>query len=150
MSEQNINNEEQSYEIPSNDMSESSEGGGLVGKSSVKEVIEAASGIDPTRFWIVFMVGLVISLASIIMFGGAYILKQNDIKDATIVGLRQELKDCPEKTLMDLKRQNEAIEQLRNNVLYNSSRINEIKIDTKDDINSLKEINKKLKTAVTP
>lgn len=150
MSEQNINNEEESYEIPSNDMSESNSGEGLVGKSSVKEVIEAASGIDPTRFWIVFMVGLVIALASTLMFGGGYIVKQVEIKDNVITGLRQELKDCPEKTLTDLKKQNEVIEQLRNNVLYNSSRINEIQIDTKNDINSLKETNKKLKNAVTP
>lgn len=149
MSEQDLNNNESYPEIPSNDMSETSDKG-LVGKSSVGDIITAASGIDPTRFWIVFMVGLVIALASIIMFGGGYILKQSEIKDNTILALRQELKDCPEKTLIDLKKQTEAIDQLRNNVLYNSSRINEIKTDAREDIQDLKEVNKKLKNVIEP
>lgn len=148
MPEQNINNEQNTYQIPENDVSNTSDNG-LIGKSSVENIITAAAGIDPTRFWIVFMVGLIIALASTIMFGGAYVIKQGENKDAVILDLRKELKECPEKTLIDLKKQTEAIDQLRNSVLYNSSKIDEIKTDTREDIRDLKEVNNKLKTVVT-
>lgn len=144
MPEQDINHQEQNYEIPENDMSENSNNSGLVGKSSVKEVIEAASGIDPTRFWIVFMVGLIIALASTIMFGGAYVIKQGENKDAVILDLRKELKECPQKTLNDLKQQQRDIEELRNGVIYNSNRIKEMKQDETEDLTDEKTMKEKL------
>lgn len=145
MSEQDLNNQEEpNYEIPENDISENLNNSGLVGKSSVKEVIDAASGIDPTRFWIVFMVVLIIALASTIMFGGGYLIKQGDIKDNTIVELRKELKECPQKTLNDLKQQQRDIEELRNSVIYNSNRIQEIKQDKIEDVTDEKNMKNKL------
>ena len=144
MSEQDLNNEER-YEMPENDLSENSESGGLVGKSPVKEIIDSAGAVDPSRFWIVFMVALILALAAVIVFAGGYLVDQGKDKDKEIVELRKELKDCPQKTLNDLKRQQQDIEDLKNSVLYNNSRIQEIKQEKLQDVKEEKEMNVKLK-----
>ena len=144
MSEQDLNNEER-YEMPENDLSENSENGGLVGKSPVKEIIDSAGAVDPSRFWIVFMVALILALAAVIVFAGGYLVDQGKDKDKEIVELRKELKDCPQKTLNDLKRQQQDIEDLKNSVLYNNSRIQEIKQEKLQDVKEEKEMNAKLK-----
>ena len=128
MPEQDINSNEP-YEMPTNDMSSNPNDSNLIRGSSIADTINAAGGIDPTRFWIVFMVGLIIALASTIMFGGAYVIKQGENKDTVILDLRKELKECPQKTLNDLKQQQRDIEELRNGVIYNGNRIQEIKQD---------------------
>lgn len=155
MSEQNIN--EESYEIDLNDISESngSSTGGLVGKSSVKEVIEAASGVDPSRFWVIMMIALIIALSSVVMFGGGYLVNQIskkevelEKKEILVESLRKEIKDCPQNTLDNLKKQQQAIEDLKANVLQDRALIKEINVIKKQDINELKKINTKLKDVV--
>ena len=143
MPEQDINSNEP-YEMPTNDMSSNPNDSNLIGGSPIADTINAAGGIDPTRFWIVFMVGLIIALASTIMFGGGYLIKQGDIKDNTIVELRKELKECPQKTLNDLKQQQRDIEELRNGVIYNGNRIEEIKQDKIEDVIDEKNMKEKL------
>lgn len=143
MPEQDINSNEP-YEIPTNDMSSNPNDSNLIGGSSIADTINAAGGIDPTRFWMVFMVGLIIALASTIMFGGAYVIKQGENKDAVILDLRKELKECPQKTLNDLKQQQRHIEELRNGVIYNSNRIKEMKQDKTEDLTDEKTMKEKL------
>ena len=143
MPEQDINSNEP-YEMPTNDMSSNTNDSNLIGGSSIADTINAAGGIDPTRFWIVFMVGLIIALASTIMFGGAYVIKQGENKDAIILDLRKELKECPQKTLNDLKQQQRDIEELRNGVIYNSNRIKEMKQDKTEDLTDGKTMKEKL------
>lgn len=149
MSEQDINTEE-TYEIPSNDMGgDKGEGGsGLVSKSSIKEVIEAASGIDPSRFWIIFMVALVIALAGVITFGGGYLVEQGKQKDKDIAALRIELKECPQKTFEDLRKQQEAIDALKSGAIYDRDRIQQIKEEKIQDLNKLKIIDNQLNKEV--
>lgn len=142
MPEQDINNEYP--EIPTNDMNEDSGGKGLVGQSQVKDIIDSASGIDPTRFWIVFMVALIIGLASTLVFGGHYLVNQGENKDVEIATLRKEIKECPQKTLEDLKKQQETIEQLRTGAINDSYRIQEIKKEKTENLERLQLINNKL------
>lgn len=142
MSEQDINNEYP--EMPTNNMNEDSGGTGLVGQSQVKDIIDSAAGIDPTRFWIVFMVALIIGLASTLVFGGRYLVNQGENKDVEITTLRQEIKECPQKTLEDLKKQQETIEQLRTGAINDSYRIQEIKKEKTENLERLQLINNKL------
>lgn len=143
MSEQNLN--EERYNIPTNDLEEAPDkSGGLLGKSSIKEVIEAASGIDPSRFWIVFMVALILSLAAVVTLGGGYLVEQGKAKDKEILTLRQEIKDCPEKTLDDFRKQQETIDALRRGVINDSERIQQIKSEKINDLQKLEVINKQV------
>lgn len=147
MSEQDLNNEER-YEMPENDLSENSENGGLVGKSPVKEIIDSAGAVDPSRFWIVFMVALILALTAVIVFAGGYLVDQGKNKDKEIVELRKELKDCPQKTLDDLKKQQDAIDALKQNALYDQEKIQSIKKEKQEDLDRLEKINNQLKTQV--
>ena len=58
--------------------------------------------------------------------------------------MRKELKECPQKTLNDLKQQQRDIEELRNGVIYNGNRIQEIKQDKIEDITDEKNMKEKL------
>lgn len=145
MSEQNINNE--SYdEIPTNDINTSSKDLPLIGGSSVTDTINAAGGVDPSRFWVVFMIALIIALASTIAFGGGYLVKQLDKKDIEIAVLRVKLEECPQKALDDLQKQQRAIEEIKQNVINNSNRIQEIKYERLKDVKNLEQMNKKLES----
>ena len=145
MSEQNINNE--SYdEIPTNDINTSSKDSSLIGGSSVAETINAAGGVDPSRFWVVFMIALIIALASTIAFGGGYLVKQLDKKDIEIAALRVKLEECPQKALDDLQKQQRAIEEIKQNVINNSNRIQEIKYEKLKDVKNLEQMDKKLES----
>lgn len=147
MSEQDLNNEK-AYEMQENDIPNSSNSEGLVGKSTVKEIIDSAGNIDPSRFWIVFMIALILGLASIIIFAGGYLIDQGNQKDKDIAVLRTELKDCPDKTLEDLKKQQEAIDALKQNALYDQMRIQEIKNQKEADLKKLEKIDNQLKTQI--
>ena len=145
MSEQDINNE--SYdEIPTNDINTSSKDSSLIGGSSVAETINAAGGVDPSRFWVVFMIALIIALASTVGFGGGYLIKQLDKKDTEISALRVKLEECPQKALDDLQKQQRAIEEIKQNVINNSNRIQEIKYEKLKDVKNLEQMDKKLES----
>lgn len=146
MSENDINNE--SYdEIPTNDINPSKSDKSIIGGSSVADTINAAGGVDPSRFWIVFMIALIISLAAIITFGGGYLVKQLDKKDNEIVTLRVKLEDCPQKTLYDLQRQQQAIEDIKQGVISNANRLKELKLEKTEDVENLEQLDKKLENA---
>ena len=145
MSEQNINNE--SYdEIPTNDINISSKDSSLIGGSSVAETINAAGGVDPSRFWVVFMIALIIALASTVTLGGGYLVNQLNKKDVEISALRVKLEECPQKALYDLQKQQRAIEEIKQNVINNSNRIQEIKYERLKDVKNLEQMDKKLKS----
>lgn len=146
MSEQDINNE--SYdEIPTNDIDISKSDKSLIGGSSVADTINAAGGVDPSRFWVVFMIALIIALAAIITFGGGYLVEQLDKKDDEIAILRVKLEDCPQKTLEDLQRQQQAIEDIKQGVISNTNRIKELKLEKTKDVENLEQLDKKLENA---
>ena len=146
MSENDINNE--SYdEIPTNDIDISKSDKSIIGGSSVADTINAAGGVDPSRFWIVFMIALIISLATIITFGGGYLVKQLDKKDNEIATLRVKLEDCPQKTLDDLQRQQQAIEDIKQGVISNANRLKELKLEKTKDVENLEQLDKKLENA---
>ena len=146
MSEQDINNE--SYdEIPTNDIDISKSDKSLIGGSSVADTINAAGGVDPSRFCVVFMIALIIALAAIITFGGGYLVEQLDKKDDEIAILRVKLEDCPQKTLEDLQRQQQAIEDIKQGVISNTNRIKELKLEKTKDVENLEQLDKKLENA---
>lgn len=146
MSEHDINNE--SYdEIPTNDINTSKSDKSLIGGSPVADTINAAGGVDPSRFWVVFMIALIIALASTIAFGGGYLVKQLDKKDDEIAKLRVKLEDCPQKTLDDLQRQQQAIEDIKQGVISNANRIKELKLEKTEDVENLEQLDKKLENA---
>ena len=146
MSENDINNE--SYdEIPTNDTDISKSDRSIIGGSSVADTINAAGGVDPSRFWVVFMIALIIALAAIITFGGGYLVKQLDKKDEEIATLRVKLEECPQKTLDDLQRQQQAIEDIKQGVISNANRIKELKLEKTEDVENLEQLDKKLENA---
>ena len=146
MSENDINNE--SYdEIPTNDIDISKSDRSIIGGSSVADTINAAGGVDPSRFWVVFMIALIIALAAIITFGGGYLVKQLDKKDEEIATLRVKLEECPQKTLDDLQRQQQAIEDIKQGVISNANRIKELKLEKTEDVENLEQLDKKLENA---
>ena len=62
--------------------------------------------------------------------------------------MRKEIKDCTQNTLDNLKKQQQAIEDLKANVLEDRALIKEINVMKTQDINELKKINTKLKDVV--
>lgn len=150
MSEQDLNNEPP-YEIPSNDLSDKSPtGGGLVGGSEVKDIIDSAAGVDPSRFWIVFMIAIIIALAATVIGGGKYLMNQGEKKDTEITELRKELKECPEKALDQILRQQQTIEDIKAGTISNGTRIQQIKKEKTEEINELKKINTTLEKQIEP
>lgn len=139
MQDEELNNE--GYEIPTENIGEDVK---LVQRSTVAEVITAASNVDPSRFWIVFMIALILALTSAVVFGGGYLVDQGKKKDHEITELRKELKACPEATLENFKKQQQAIDELKSGLLENRGRIQEIKKEKIEEVNNLKHIEKKL------
>ena len=144
MPEQDINNEHSYPEMPSNDMKDDSGGKGLVGQSQVKDIIDSVSGVDPSRFWMVVIILIGLLLAGSISGGLYYLITQNKELKAEIVKKDLEIKECPQKTLEDLKKQQGTIEQLRTGAINDSYRIQEIKKEKTENLERLQLINNKL------
>ena len=145
MQEQNVNNENP-YEIPPNDMLGGSgdDSGGIIGKSPISDVLTSAGGIDPTRFWSVFIIIIALALGATVFFGVRYLIKQNDDKNTEIAQLRKELKECPQATLNGLKQQQQAIEDLKQGVINNGNEIERVKQETEEELGTWIKINKEL------
>lgn len=137
-----MSQEELNYEIPTENYEQKDEKTPFV--VSPVDIITASSNIDPSKFWIVFMVLLIMALASTVMFGGGYLVEQGREKDKKITQLEKDLRECPNKTLEDLKKQQQAIEEIRSGLLLDRGRVNKMENSTSDDVQKLQEIDVKL------
>jgi hypothetical protein len=139
MSNQETPNNE-NYDMSTTDMN--SVGQNPINSSSVSEIIEATGNVNPTRFWMVFMVGLSICLGSVIFFGGNYLTDEIKSLKEDKKELQIQLYQCPDKTLERFKQQQIELNELKNDVLRNADRLDSIKEGKTRTLEKIQRIDK--------
>lgn len=140
----NYNENEQPYQMPTTDLSDVGGDNPVVHSSSASDIITAVGGVDPSRFWMIAMIILSVGLGLTLFFGGGYLVKQLDNKETKILALEKKLEDCPEETLAKMKKQQLEFQDLKRVVKGDSIRIDSVILSKKTKIDKMKKIEEKL------
>ena len=141
MPKDNNNEDFNEYEIPTTSMDE-------VGKENpisatgIKEIIETTASINPTSFWMVFMIVLSVGLAGVLFFGGGYLIDENKTLKGEKKEIQIKLDDCPDKALERFKQQQREIQDIKKSVLSDSVQLDILEAAKKRRIEKLEQIDK--------
>lgn len=143
MSDQQTQNNNENYEMPTTDMSDVGKDNPVNG-SNISTIIDATGKLDPSKFWMVAMVILTIALGSILFFGGGYLIKELDKKELKIDDLEKKLAACPEETLAKIKKQQLEFQDLKHIIKRDSVRIDSVILSKKNKIQKMQKIEQNL------
>lgn len=97
-------NNENEYELPTTSMDEVGTDN-PISASGIKEIIETTASVNPTSFWMVFMIVISVGLAAVLFFGGGYLIDENKTLKSEKKEIQTKLDDCPDKALERFKQQ---------------------------------------------
>lgn len=135
------------YNIPETPYNE---GQGL-GSNPIADIITATSNVKPERFWMVALIILCLGIAGVASWlvtslerDKASFREQVEKKEEKISKLEKELRECPKKTLEELKLTHETLIEIQRDVKASKE---EIKADNdlrENNLKMLKQIKKDL------
>lgn len=137
-----INNEDSNeYEIPTTNMEDVGTES-PINASGIKDIIETTASVNPTSFWMVFMIVLSIGLAGVLFFGGGYLIDENKTLKQDKKEIQNKLDDCPDKALERFKQQQREIQEIKNSVLSDSVQLDKLEAAKKKRLEKLEQIDK--------
>lgn len=137
---QNQQQPNENYNMQTTDMNDV--GSNPVGSGNIVDVIEATGNINPTRFWMVFMVALTIALGMVIFFGGGYLTDEIKNLKQDNKQLQVKLDECPDKTLETFKKQQAELNELKHNVLRDAMKLDSIEKGKRKTLEKIQKIEK--------